>query len=105
MKRWIATAAVAMLVTASGAMPAFAGDEASSVVPAMTNAVKHQTMCPVLGGEVNKKLFVDFEGKRIYVCCKGCIGEVQKAPAKYVKKLESDGVVLDAAPAPAKVKE
>lgn len=66
-----------------------------------------QTTCPVMpGNSINKKLFVDAEGKRIYVCCKGCIPEVQKDPKKYIQQLEAAGVTLEAAPvvkaAPAK---
>ena len=62
-------------------------------------AVKKQTLCPVMGGEVNKKLFVDYQGKRIYVCCKGCIETVKKDPAKYVAQLEKEGITLDKTPA------
>ena len=51
-----------------------------------------QTTCPVMGGKVNPKLYVDTNGRRIYVCCKGCIAAVKKAPAKYIKKLEDQGV-------------
>ncbi len=58
-------------------------------------AVKKQATCPVMGGAVNTNLFVDHEGKRIYVCCKGCLPEVKKDPAKYIAKLEKDGVTLD----------
>jgi YHS domain-containing protein len=58
-------------------------------------AVKKQSTCPVMGGAVNTNLFVDFEGKRIYVCCKGCLPEVKKDPAKYIAKLEKDGITLD----------
>lgn len=58
-------------------------------------AVKKQTTCPVMGGTVNPKLYVDYEGKRIYVCCKGCLPEVKKDPAKYIAKLEGAGVTLD----------
>jgi hypothetical protein len=57
-----------------------------------------QTNCPVMGGEVNKDLYVDVEGKRIYVCCPYCIGEIKKDPAKYIAKAEADGQELEAAP-------
>lgn len=59
--------------------------------------VKVQTACPVLGGEIDKKLFVDFGGKRIYVCCAGCIAAVKANPQKYIKELEAKGIVLDKA--------
>jgi hypothetical protein len=62
--------------------------------------VKAQTMCPVLeGNKVDKSLYVDFDGKRIYVCCKACVADVTKEPAKYVKKLEDAGITLDKVPA------
>lgn len=50
-----------------------------------------------MGGKINKDLYVDHDGKRVYVCCKGCIGKIKADPDKYIKKLEKDGVALDAA--------
>ena len=58
-----------------------------------------QATCPVMGGKVNKDLYVDQDGKRIYVCCKGCIAPVQKDFAKYVEKAEASGEVIADAPA------
>jgi len=56
---------------------------------------KPQTVCPVMGGAVNKEMYADVKGRRIYVCCPGCIPTIEKNPEKYIKKLEDDGVVLD----------
>jgi len=56
-----------------------------------------QTVCPVMGNPVNKSLFVDYEGKRIYVCCKGCLPKVKEYPAKYIQQLEGKGITLDKA--------
>jgi len=53
-----------------------------------------QTTCPVMGGAINKDLFVDHEGKRVYVCCKGCIDAITKDPKKYIKQLEDKGVTV-----------
>lgn len=61
-------------------------------------AVKAQSTCPVMGGAINKAVYVDYEGKRIYFCCGGCPAEFKKDPAKYLKKMEKDGVTLDKAP-------
>jgi len=69
---------------------------------AAAKAITMQTTCPVMEGQpINKKLFVDFEGKRIYVCCGTCVKMLKKDPAKYVKMLEAQGVTLDKAQAPA----
>ena len=75
-----------------------AGDTASTNKAVAT--AKAQTTCPVMkGNPIDKTLYVDAEGKRIYVCCAGCIDAVKKNPSKYIKKLEAQGVVLEATPA------
>ena len=53
---------------------------------------------PLWGGTVNQSLYADYEGKRVYFCCEGCVPEFQKNPAKYISKLEKEGVKLQAAP-------
>lgn len=57
-----------------------------------------QKTCPVMGGKINKELYVDAEGYRIYVCCKGCVSAVKSDPEKYIKQLKADGVELEKAP-------
>jgi transcription elongation factor Elf1 len=59
---------------------------------------KAQTECPIMGNKIDKSLFVDTQGKRIYVCCGGCIAKVKAEPEKYIKELEAKGIVLDVAP-------
>jgi YHS domain-containing protein len=59
-----------------------------------------QTVCPVMGGKVNKTLFVDYDGKRVYTCCPGCLPDLKQDPAKYIKQLEAKGITLDVAPKP-----
>jgi YHS domain-containing protein len=66
----------------------FAGTEAEKT---NESELKLQTTCPVMGGEINRDLYVDHEGKRIYVCCEGCIDQVKNNPEKYIDKLESMG--------------
>ena len=57
-----------------------------------------QTKCPVLGSPVNKNIYTDYKGKRIYFCCPPCVQEFKKDPEKYMKQLEKEGVVLEDAP-------
>jgi YHS domain-containing protein len=59
---------------------------------------KAQTVCPVFGGKIDKKDFTDYQGKRIYFCCAGCKEEFYKDPEKYLKKMASEGVVLEGSP-------
>jgi YHS domain-containing protein len=65
---------------------------------------KPQTTCPVLGGNINKQVYADYKGKRIYFCCEGCDKEFKKDPEKYLKKLQEEGVTPEPTPAGAKNK-
>ncbi len=69
-----------------------------------TDNLKPQTICPVMGNKINKNLYVDYNGKRIYVCCKSCIDIVKKSPEKYLKILESENVKIAEIPSSSKEK-
>jgi YHS domain-containing protein len=60
---------------------------------------KAQTVCPVLQGNIDKSVYVDYKGKRIYFCCKGCDAEFNKDPEKYLKKLGAGGITPENSPA------
>lgn len=47
-----------------------------------------QTKCPVMGGKIDKEVFVDYKGRRIYFCCAGCEDKFLKEPGKYLQKIE-----------------
>ena len=61
---------------------------------------KVQTTCPVMDAKIDKKVFTDYEGKRIYFCCADCQAEFAKDPAKYLKKMADAGVTPEPTPAP-----
>ena len=50
-------------------------------------AETEQTVCPVMGGKINKELFTEYNGKKVYFCCPGCEEEFNKNPEKYISKL------------------
>ena len=60
---------------------------------------KAQTICPVLGAAIDKKVYTDHQGQRIYFCCDHCIGEFKKDPDKYLKKMKEQGVTPEKTPA------
>ena len=62
-----------------------------------------QKLCPVMNLPINPKLYVDFEGKRIYVCCPHCLEKVKENPKKFIRQLESEGITLE--PVPKEVKK
>ncbi|MBN2037439.1 MAG: efflux RND transporter periplasmic adaptor subunit [Chitinispirillaceae bacterium] len=54
-----------------------------------------QKTCPVMGGEINKEIFVDYKGRRIYFCCAGCNATFLKDPEKYLKVLKERGEAVE----------
>jgi len=58
-----------------------------------------QTKCPVLSGDVDKKIFVDYKGQRIYFCCSGCIEKFKSDPEKYLKQMQAEGITPEKTPA------
>ena len=60
---------------------------------------KKQTICPVMRSQpIDKEKYIDVKGKRVYVCCSGCITQVKANPDKYIKRLEDKGYVFEKAP-------
>jgi len=51
------------------------------------NGPAEQTLCPVMGGAINKKHFIEYKGKKVYFCCPGCDDIFLKDPEKYMDKL------------------
>jgi len=60
---------------------------------------KPQTLCPIMGGAINKEEFVDYKGMRIYFCCGGCDATFMEDPETYIARMRAKGVE------PEKVKE
>jgi len=61
-------------------------------------ALAAQKTCPVMGFEVNRNIFTDFQGKRIYFCCQSCPPEFRKNPEAHMAKMKADGVLPEDAP-------
>ena len=61
------------------------------VAPAETgkavSAAIQQTTCPIMGGAINKDIFTEYKGKKVYFCCAGCKEKFEKEPEKYLDKL------------------
>ena len=46
-----------------------------------------QTLCPVMGGEINPEVFIEYKGVKVYFCCWGCDDKFLAEPEKYIPKL------------------
>ena len=45
-----------------------------------------QENCLVTGKPINKEIYTDYNGTRVYFCCEGCKPKFEKSPEKYLKK-------------------
>jgi YHS domain-containing protein len=61
--------------------------EVNKTADAAAGDTIEQTTCPVMGGAINKKVFVEYKGKKVYFCCASCKGDFEKDPEKYIAKL------------------
>ena len=46
-----------------------------------------QTVCPVTGDAIDKNIFIEYQGKKVYFCCSSCVDAFKANPEKYVSKL------------------
>ena len=53
---------------------------------AVASAIE-QTTCPIMGTAINKALFTEYKGKKVYFCCSPCKEKFEQEPEKYVAKL------------------
>ena len=58
-----------------------------------------QQFCPITGEKIDKSVYLDHQGKRVYFCCDACKKAFLQDPEKVVKAIESKGVVLERSPA------
>ncbi|MHC5109113.1 MAG: efflux RND transporter periplasmic adaptor subunit [Planctomycetota bacterium] len=64
------------------------GDDAGSV--GSVDAAQVQTICPVMGNEIDKEVFTDYLGVRVYFCCPPCIETFENSPDEYMAKLPAN---------------
>ncbi|GMU24008.1 MAG: hypothetical protein AMXMBFR13_40850 [Phycisphaerae bacterium] len=51
------------------------------------NTELKQKTCPVSGKSIDKDIFIEHEGQKVYFCCKGCPPKFKEAPNKYLPAL------------------
>jgi YHS domain-containing protein len=85
----LATLSLLVLVVVGGCKKS-EPEGSSDTVPEVTDVaavVGEQTMCPVMGGTIDKNVFVEYKGKKVYFCCPGCKDKFEAEPEKYLAKL------------------
>jgi YHS domain-containing protein len=83
-----------VLVPAVGAIyggqkgePAKIERQAATFTASEANGVIEQKTCPVLGNPIDKNIYTEYKGKKVYFCCSMCKPEFEKNPEKYIGKL------------------
>lgn len=46
-----------------------------------------QKTCPVMGEPIDKDVFIEYEDRKVYFCCKGCDKKFKDSPNKYLPAL------------------
>lgn len=79
---------VALLAIIAVAFTVTAGDTESS-------ESKEKSDCPVMGGKVNKEIYEEYNGERIYFCCESCREKFKEDPEKYLEMKEAGELSCD----------
>jgi len=112
--RTLARVAMASLVLAAGLLvtgcknesppatksetPAPAKTPEGAPAPAPAPVPIAQKLCPVTGDPIDPKIYIDYNGRRVYFCCEMCPPVFKKDPEKYLKKLDEQmGIKTSAA--------
>jgi len=73
--------------------PLFAGQPQAQ--PQAAAPSKPQAACPVTGKPVDKAVYLDYQGQRVYFCCPRCPEAFLKDPEKYFAEFEKQGIELE----------
>lgn len=76
-----------VLIVTGGCKKSEPAGQAEPVPEVVKQEAIEQTMCPVMNGPINKELFVEYKGKKVYFCCQGCERMFKEEPEKYLAKL------------------
>jgi Cu(I)/Ag(I) efflux system membrane fusion protein len=57
--------------------------------------IRLQTHCPIMNLPIDRALYHDHEGQRIYVCCPGCLDEVRERAAEIISEHAARGIVFE----------
>jgi YHS domain-containing protein len=73
-----------------------AADSTKVATTPVTPKKQHpQEVCLVMGGKINKKLYSDIQGQRVYFCCAMCPPKFKADPDSFFQKAAADGVVFE----------
>lgn len=93
--RTVKTTLTALFAVIGLAAFAHAGDKADSKAATAPKEMKHQTVCPVMGGKIDSSAYTDIQGQRVYHCCPACTEKLVADPDKYFKAAAAEGIIFE----------
>ncbi len=73
--------------TSADKMQEMQGHMMDEPVKEIASAVE-QTTCPIMvGNAIDKAIFTEYKGKKVYFCCPMCKPKFEENPEKYIAKL------------------
>lgn len=72
--------------------------KASDTAKGLTKPLKAQMTDALSGKPVDRNVYVDYQGQRIYFCCANSRSDFQLNPDKYLKVFREQGVTLEKSP-------
>ena len=84
---WVlAVAFVVAIVGCKKSTPVDEHDEHSESISSTVSG--EQATCPIMkGNPINKNIFTEYNGKKVYFCCEMCIDKFKAEPEQYVSQL------------------
>jgi len=93
----VSTVLLAGLIGSIALIPTSCKKKSEPATPAETKVAEEkvsqatetaeQTTCPVMAGTINKEIYTEYKGKKVYFCCPGCKEKFEEAPEQYIAKL------------------
>lgn len=68
-------------------LPKETAEMLTKMLAAAEKNAKTQTICPIMGRVINKDIFVDYKGKKVFFCCSECKDKFNAEPGKYLPRL------------------
>ena len=94
MRSYLSTVFAAILATS-----ALAADPSDQKPASQNGKQATNTVCPVSGdkvGSIGKPVYVEYQGKKLALCCKDCLKDFHRNPAKFAALAEKNEVAKGA---------
>jgi len=72
--------------------------EKSQIIDISLEQVQPQIVDAISGKPINKNIYTDYQGIRIYFCCANSQRSFESDPEKYIQKLKEQNIIRERSP-------